>query len=818
MIRTHKFLRNPIIRRIRRHASFSTLLRTYEPEYGPYVAGLTDFGTTGYRVLMDTLEEPLIPGEPGAQPSIIVGSQFEPAPLPTPVNPVQTAPAIPAISQTHLPTTLPTTTPSPASKTAQALAEPKAGRFQLPRIFRKWQEKLSPEKKPTPTPVERAIDTEAFPIERAIDTEASQVERVINTEALPIETAVVSDVMRVVTAGPKEIPLVAPLSPPVPEIKTQPAIPTTSIPEPGVGLPATSKEAVTVPVSSQQPVQARLAAPQAKSGQPTPSVFIPRAPLPTSVSPEQPVSQGITEPDDPTWRRLQAIMRKHEQKKAAEAESTLPSVPSEAVQASSTADSGVASTSSPSAVQKSSKTPLTTRPAAKPNASRQAPTIEEFSPEREQVDQLQEDHSLEPEAIEQTQVLPLQDAWPVQRMESRSASPLQTTTPSAPTIPVSPAVPTTPVEMGGAIREIVEQTKTGQPTDSHVEVIMPRSPRPVSPAKATPLASPRVSPTEEQVETPTSLPEEQVETPTSPQRYQPTGITDRSAAETPESSKTELPATSIQQESKFIVPLENAIMPGIPHPEPVKKPNEFKPLRSVVPSEPVERPEQRSADIIQRREEDQGAMPQSLSKEMAPEGFVPTEIGPLPRDLWRLIGQQPPGEEISPVAQVKDQAIKSIQARPSESLDIQPSESVDTHPGLKAADSNSVTHTQSRLPDIQAQANLQSTSSLPKQAHTSQSVQRRDQGAAGYEEFPGTIPSPAAITQAPASQTSNVQRDVSPEPTGSSAPSSAPAPERSGEAATQLSEEELNTLARQVYAEIQQKLSIERERIRKGKF
>jgi len=80
--------------------------------------------------------------------------------------------------------------------------------------------------------------------------------------------------------------------------------------------------------------------------------------------------------------------------------------------------------------------------------------------------------------------LPLQDVWPVERIEAQA--PAAAFSRPMPPIPLSAEVP----EVSPELEKIIKGIKPGQPTDSHVEVITPRQPRPVVPSAVPSTAKP----------------------------------------------------------------------------------------------------------------------------------------------------------------------------------------------------------------------------------------------------------------------------------------------------------------------------------------
>jgi hypothetical protein len=172
--------------------------------------------------------------------------------------------------------------------------------------------------------------------------------------------------------------------------------------------------------------------------------------------------------------------------------------------------------------------------------------------------------------------------------------------------------------------------------------------------------------------------------------------------------------------------------------------------------EPLEQQEiGQPATAIQRQ-------PDQARKEHTPE-IIPTDIGPLPSDLWTLLGQKPP-EQVS-----SERYIPRPEPLPGD-----------------------VVHETASVSRPQESRSTPPSSVIQRQADASQA------------EAPAGIPSTAGVqapTQAPA---------------GEQAPAeSAPKSEQADKTAKGALAVNLEELSRRVYAEIRRRLSIERERIRR---
>jgi hypothetical protein len=208
------------------------------------------------------------------------------------------------------------------------------------------------------------------------------------------------------------------------------------------------------------------------------------------------------------------------------------------------------------------------------------------------------------------QAMPLEAIWPVELRPTGQ--------PPAQPGPASDAAAAPLVQRRSAedvagddqVRSVLDSVKSGQRSDSSVELVLPRRPRPTSPAQ---LARMPETPTEE------SPP------PVVPQTPPPAP---RQAAPSPAS-----PAA----------PEPSPAAPAVP---PVQRQTETPPA---------------DAPLVQRQVETPAAP-------SGPSQYVQTDIGPLPGDLWNYLGVQPPGSDgqstAAPAVQAAAAAPSSIQLAP----------------------------------------------------------------------------------------------------------------------------------------------------------
>ncbi len=481
---------------------------------------------------------------------------------------------------------------------------------------------------------------------------------------------------------------------------------------------------------------------------PQPTALVPQPPaVPTAQTPRP--AEAVT---DPSWSRLQTIMRKHQEQQEQEPrEESLPdttSVPPtpSSVSTSSTANiqkspeprapstsdvptsSGSINKETPGPKFHHPSMPAVTSPQIPGNEPpiQPAPSAETtiFEPIRREVSlptsEEKASTSTQETEFEEDEPLPLEQIWPVQRKEQK----ITVTPPQAQTSAASPS-PETPLlhpEEEAILRKVSDSAKTGKPTDSHVELILPRAPRPSSISRPAPQTP--VKPAEED----------------SPN-------------------------------------LEEVFLTDSSSPEPFASPATSRPTQPV-----------------QRAKNDTSVFPAASPSSPKPNDeptMISTEIGPLPSDLWHLVGETPPAPATSSTRTTPQEYAQTTYGS-------KPTFITSTTP-------NEIQHIEkSSAPFTASVPSIPTTQSPVTSAHT---IQRQ---ALDHAQMPSpTIyagNTPPQFFEAPPSF---IQREemVQPGP----APTTPSAPNQAGPA---LSEQDLDKLARQVYAEIRHKISIERERTR----
>jgi hypothetical protein len=281
----------------------------------------------------------------------------------------------------------------------QASPTPRPG-WQLPNIIRRWlRREDTPPASPAPSATPPLPAAAQAPFPTAHSASAPPVKRQVNP-AQPLATPA------------------QPLSP-------QAAQPT----PPPFTAPAT---ATVTPTAGGQMVQRQTAV--------APSL----ATSPQS-APVQTPARASSNSEDATWRRLQTIMQRHEQKQASESAAAGQAAPASAPGSPSPQPL-------PATEQRSAPAPL---PDRQPLAFSETP----------------------PADADETATLPLEKVWPVQRQETPLAAAISAPPPIENTLALQP-------EEEQQLRQAVQKAKTGQPTNSSVEVILPRSPRPPALAKS----------------------------------------------------------------------------------------------------------------------------------------------------------------------------------------------------------------------------------------------------------------------------------------------------------------------------------------------
>lgn len=542
-------LRNPIVSRVRRHATVATLFRAVgpplvqraaEPASQPPVAAARPAAA---RVAV--VQATLLPAATSLPTGYVTG--VPPAPVEADVGvapPVQRSPvaaeAMPpsAMQPSTPPAEGPAVQPSPAAPPEEEPTFSEAVWRRLQTIFRRHQESQAttetpPEADPSSAPAQPGpTPRETSPVQRTTDQPSSQprteeaVPPPLAREPLPTETA---------SAPPP--PHGPPIQRAVDETGARPpaAMPDTAYPADTaypmdtIEPPPTTAPTVPefAPAEEETPAERRTIEPESDE----------RAALPaTAETPIVQPSRASTPTDHPTTQPPDQL--------------TIHPSPSQA-------ERGLSHEISPE------PTP--------------GPSVEG------------ETAAIEP----QWQPRPLQDVWPVQRLEAppmppeppaRSASAPAGLEPEP--SPASGEEVTTREEIQRALTDVAP----GQPTASSIEVITPRQPRP----------APR-------------------------------------------------PEASVPLEAEGARP-EADIPPDVEESRPALLEEPFVISRAAEPAKPGS-PQDLSGEAtlppptVQMQPEDEADTQARPLAEMPAPDLVQTEIGPLPADLWHLLGRSPPGQE-----------------------------------------------------------------------------------------------------------------------------------------------------------------------------
>jgi hypothetical protein len=708
--------------------------------------------------------------------------------------------------------------------------------WRLPSIFRKWQERSKVEKT-TQIPVDDSshsnVQLSSPPPSPEKKPEIKAPSAPLSVQATPDKEVVINKEFEqpsMVNLPTSSIPLARPVFPRLPGQPTQKEV-------------LYARNVASVQESAPQP---SAAVPLTKAG------------------------------EDLSWRRLQTILRKHEEKRAAEDTDLSQKAPSveEELPSPQTAQESLTEEPGPEVsspilsgaphLQKASQPSETTPPSAEASTGSSIAQIENDQPMRpEGMENLSSTSSGETHVTEigipkverstrrplaqsssqkgaqplksldtdqtpqitsaseyeatQPMPLPLEEVWPVQKEEIHLASAPPTPAPH----PYESHLPGSPPlfhDEEDRLRQVVQKAKTGQPTDSSVEVILPRSPRPTSIQKVAMPNQPQVPSLEE--EQPGSTPGNLVDHPTSlseaedyPAVSDELGGIEQKPVVTKSVQRNEInpreDLTTSQVVPDMQIPSTSQAAPDIEASstsQPVPPQQTIPTSQDVSPSQAEQGNPEASASPIK---------PVALSAHFpqvkpAPQvtvpKMVPTEIGPLPSDLWQLIGQTPP---VQPVARIIPEATPSetkVQATIQEKRHPVPPE-LSSKPVVETADDHYVAEpppTQA-IPEAASKSTPASGSSTYFSEDASQRVLQEIENA----EKPGVL----ARSDEKSPQTF-IQRQV--EGDQASTPESS-APSEGEEIPQQkpdFTEEELDKLARQVYAEIRHKLSIDRERNR----
>jgi hypothetical protein len=847
--------RNPIIQRVRRHTTFATMLR--ESRQGVQRAREMDTPALGYAISSPDLIQP--PVQEAVELRFL--SQF-PAPLRSPagVPPTRQIPALAEPVQISSQPILgvPPDLRWPAPPSAQPSVQPKRSGWPLSAIFRKWQDRDGTEKKSPPSSdrqtgaapsvpqsavlsrPERMPDTlplsspppgpafseekplprgEAFPpqftaplpVQARLEPQPNQQRGMESFHPLPVAPQVPSEPIIPVsgTAPEHNDPIWRRLQAILRKHEEKQAPVQTvgsSLPSPERASSASDRSAAPSSALAESPGEVPQSAPPTLSATPLPArvqtslepasspqrgtIQVPSLPSSSPQSmPESPpparLPSASPESEDPTWLRLQTIMQKHRESPAhQEAPSTIRVFETgQPVRQEGRPASHPTQASPASPVQKSPAAPSPTRPPKVPqindgllppnHLSSDFPSgtfteDEEVLPFDPQGDQSQMFFPEQEVETEQRQAVPLEASWNVQRQEVKTVPPRSSHAEGDRSFSFSHA--SLPPEEESLLRQVVQQTKTEQPTDSHVEVILPRRPRPGSPAKQNTPAPPSSS--DQAVNPPSGEP------------------LDIGAADfTPEALSD--PSTP---------PLQKSVPDSAPDAAQVGQ-EITGTLRKVQPAEVLPSQEPQMPNV----QKTEAPMPPSSAlplPERAQPNMIPTEIGPLPSDLWQLLRQTPQKQKPAPSLAENISSQAPIQTSVEETNRL-------TLPGLVNSPFEILqfSPTMATFPP-QLQLDKRATHHLEQPSPPDpEMVSPNGQKA---------IPSGERLPTARGELASNLATTVQLQPAEQTAqqPSIQPTQTETPEEPS-FSNEKVNELARQVYAQIRRRLSIDWERTRR---
>jgi hypothetical protein len=356
----------------------------------------------------------------------------------------------------------------------------------------------------------------------------------------------------------------------------------------------------------------------------------------------------------------------------------------------------------------------------------------------------------------QLQPLPLQAVWPVQRLEEPTLSP----SPEPPAMSTSVSTsasepePLEPVRDKASetaeIRKALRDVAPGQPTDSSIEIIPPRRPRPQPwPARAG----------QRDREQSRRVAEGPRPEPAWPESL---GIAQdklRRRVEGPHPEPAEGPRPELVDGPRPVAPPSGRQLLAEPGTA------SSSPGEATSWSSPVQMRPDGGSDAAQSRTPEEGLQEPEL---------VQTEIGPLPADLWHLLGQSPPRLHPEPV---EGQSPHGVEPEPAPSRPAPPT--TDGEAAVKRA--------------------VAAAEARPVPPASPTSEQLATQGG-----------SPSVIQRRPDEAGVDTGSAAGAEAGGAETETAAPPGERDA-----AEEPDVDELARRVYAEIKRRLSVEWERVRR---
>jgi hypothetical protein len=549
---------------------------------------------------------------------------------------------------------------------------------------------------------------------------------------------------------------------------------------------------------------------------PEPTASIEQPPLTSTAKQEEGVKTADAM-EQTTWRRLQAIYRAHEQKSDSAPEGAEPG-PVKQIQ-------------SPGPGHLQRKT-VETAPQAKPplpkiageradmglESAQQAPDASDLAEQVTDYADIVPAGEAAPSQPVPLQPQPLQAAWPVQPMRPDPGLKLGLEYHGEPVVEpkVEPgtrpeAAPEAPALDHSRMQDVVEQISSSMPSSSSVEQIPPRRPRPQ------PILTPEASPpTGEEFEAGRS---DTYEAPTPESAAEPEAVqraetsVDRAEAAETASAETVAPiqdpgpeppqaAPPVERSADAPVPDAPGELPAPTH----TSPGDASTAQQSQPSQPFQAPPDAPAASIQRQFNPQAGDESARFKK--PEGasigvrpaapaFIPTELGPLPADLWDLLGQPRPAPEMG----------RFPSGGPT-----QLAESGVPDQGPEGGDSPDAGRRMETLPASQAlvQRSFHAEVAAPSQMAPESG---RKTSPAGTLTGRAETPPPSLSGAAPAPMFEQIQRR--PAEFGEAPPPAQAEPSGSGTETGQGGEVNLDELARRVYAEVRARLAVEWERLRR---
>jgi hypothetical protein len=283
-------------------------------------------------------------------------------------------------------------------------------------------------------------------------------------------------------------------------------------------------------------------------------------------------------------------------------------------------------------------------PASIPESEHEPPTQQEVpEPGAEPQIEAEPPAEIDPDDAETLiQPVPLEAAWPVQEVKLPKAD----QTPEQPAEPSEATVQRTPKGIdkeGEEVHASIKDVAPEKPTDSSIELLTPRRPRPTSKVEPTSTVEEQQPSAERPQEPPTDPPE--IESPSETIQkpepvHRPGDAPTASIQKAPDLTMPEEPPPPATRPEKAETPSKPEA--GLLDEGPSDAPHETPPVAEMPPAGEV--PRTKPAAVMPTLQREAATLPEAAAPttKAAEPYMVPTEIGDLPSDLWTLLGEKPP--------------------------------------------------------------------------------------------------------------------------------------------------------------------------------